>query len=140
MIDDYTLCVKYCGLADDDAVCFNHQIRKCNGICAHQEDVETYNKRAKEITKKHAYQKANFAIITAGRSPDERALVLVLNNKYVGSGYFDEYTQLNSIESFEEVVTKTAYYPDNDDIVRAWLKTNKPTIIALNKAIKDFHN
>jgi len=131
MIDEYTLCIKYCGLADAEAVCFNHQIKKCNGICAKLEEVEIYNKRAIEITKKHAYKQSSFAIITAGRTPEERAMMLVLNNKYVGSGYFDEYTQLNAIEDFEEVVTKTDYYPDNDDIVRAWLKVNKPKIVIL---------
>lgn len=136
MINEYTLCIRYCGLTETDSVCFNHQIKKCNGICAHQEDVSIYNKRAAEITKKHAYQHANFAIITAGRNPDEKAMVLILNNKYVGSGYFDEYTSLNTIEDFEEVVTKAEYYPDNDDIVRAWLKVNKPKIIELDKAVQ----
>lgn len=131
MIDEYTLCIKYCGLADAEAVCFNHQIKKCNGICAQQEEVEVYNKRAIEITKKHAYKQTSFAIISAGRTPEEKAMVLVLNNKYVGSGYFDEYTQLNSIADFEEVVTKTDYYPDNDNIVRGWLKANKPKIVSL---------
>jgi len=131
MIDEYTLCIKYCGLADAEAVCFNHQIKKCNGICAKQEEVEVYNKRAIEITKKHSYKQASFAIISAGRTPEEKAMVLVLNNKYVGSGYFDEYTQLNSIADFEEVVTKTDYYPDNDNIVRGWLKANKPKIVSL---------
>jgi DNA polymerase-3 subunit epsilon len=131
MIDEYTLCIKYCGLADAEAVCFNHQIKKCNGICAQQEEVEVYNKRASEITKKHSYKQASFAIISAGRTPEEKAMVLVLNNKYVGSGYFDEYTQLNSIADFEEVVTKTDYYPDNDNIVRGWLKANKPKIVSL---------
>ena len=58
-------------------------------------------------------------------------MVLVLNNKYLGSGYFDEYTQLHSIADFEEVVTKTDYYPDNDNIVRGWLKANKPKIVSL---------
>lgn len=132
MIDNYTLCIKYCGLTDSDAVCFNHQIKKCNGICAQQEEVDVYNKRAQEIIKKHAYSHANFAIITNGRTPDERSLVLVLKNKFVGAGYFDEYTQLNTINDFEEVVTKSDYYPDNDDLVRSWLKANKPKIILLD--------
>jgi DNA polymerase-3 subunit epsilon len=139
MIDEFTLCIKYCGLADEDAVCFNHQIKKCNGICAHQEEVEVYNKRAAEITKKHVYQQANFAIVTAGRTADEKALVLILNNKYIGSGYFDEFTPLNAIEDFEEVVTKSEYYPDNDDIVRSWLKINKPKTIALDKVMRAYH-
>lgn len=136
MIDTYTLCVKFCGLADEDAVCFNHQIKKCKGICAHEEEVELYNKRADELIKKHSYAEANFAIITGGRTPEERAMVLVLQNKYIGSGYFDEYTPLSNLSDFEEVVTKSTYYPDNDDLVRTWLKTNKVKIISLKGVAK----
>lgn len=132
MIDAHNLCIKYCGLADSEAVCFNHQIKKCNGICAQQEEIVIYNKRALEITQKHAYKAPSFAIITGGRTADERSMVLIINNRYVGAGYFDEYTQLSTLEDFEEVVTKTEYYPDNDVIVRGWLKTNKPKIILLN--------
>jgi DNA polymerase-3 subunit epsilon len=131
MIEEFTLCIKYCGLVEATAVCFNHQIKKCNGICAQEEEIEIYNQRASVIIKKHAYQKPNFAIITVGRTPEERAMVLVLNNKFVGTGYFDEYTPLHCIEDFEEVVSKTDYYPDNDDIVRSWLKKNNPKIILL---------
>ncbi|HRG57384.1 MAG TPA: exonuclease domain-containing protein [Bacteroidia bacterium] len=131
-IDEYTLCIKYCGLTVEDSVCFNHQIKKCNGICAYEEEIEIYNKRAFELINKHSYQQANFAVITAGRSQDEKALILVLNNKYIGAGYFDEYTQLNNIDDFIDVVVKTDYYPDNDDIVRSWLKLNKVKIIPLN--------
>lgn len=136
MIAENTLCIKYCGLADTDSVCFNHQIKKCNGICAGQEEVAVYNKRAIEITKKNIYKSSNFAIILAGRTIDEKAMVLVINNKYTGSGYFDEYTPLTNLEDFKEVVTPTEYYPDNDAIVRGWLKVNKPVIIDFDKSKK----
>ena len=132
IIDENKLCIKYCGLADNDAVCFNHQIKKCNGICAHEEEVEIYNKRAFEIVKKHAYKHPNFAIITVGRTPEERAMVLILNNRFVGSGYFDEFVQLSSKEDFLDVIVKSDYYPDNDDLVRSWLKNNHPKIIYFN--------
>jgi DNA polymerase-3 subunit epsilon len=131
LIDEFTLCIKYCGLAENDSVCFNHQIKKCNGICANAEDVEVYNRRAVEIVKKHVYKNKSFAIITQGRRLEERAMVLVLNNKYVGFGYIDEYTQLNTIDEFEEHITKSDYFPDNDDLVRSWLKKNKPNILVL---------
>jgi DNA polymerase-3 subunit epsilon len=133
IIDEYQLCIKYCGLADNEAVCFNHQIKKCNGICANEEEVEVYNKRALEIVKKHAYKQPNFAIITVGRTPEERAMVLILNNRFVGSGYFDEFVQLNSKEDFLDVIVKSDYYPDNDDLVRSWLKNNQPKIIYFNR-------
>ena len=131
MIDAYTLCVKFCGLTDAEAVCFNHQIKKCNGICANEETAAVYNKRALEIIKKHSYKHPDFAIITEGRTSDEKSLMLIINNKYFGTGYFDEYTQLNSIADFKELVAKAAYYPDNDDLIRSWLKKNNPKMIVL---------
>jgi len=130
-IDEFTLCIRYCGLTDSSSVCFNHQIKKCNGICAYEEAIEVYNKRANEIIKKHSYKNKSFAIITAGRVSDERVMVLVINNQYVGFGYFDEYAQLNSVEDFEEIVNKSEYFPDNDDLIRSWLKKNKPRIVIL---------
>lgn len=42
-LDDHALCLRYCGLTEDDAVCFNHHIKKCNGICAGEEEPEEYN-------------------------------------------------------------------------------------------------
>jgi DNA polymerase-3 subunit epsilon len=125
------LCIKFCGLADSEAVCFNHQIKKCNGICANEEAAAVYNKRALEIIKKHSYKHPYFAIITEGRTSDEKSLMLIINNKYFGTGYFDEYAQLNSIADFKELVAKAAYYPDNDDLIRSWLKKNNPKMIVL---------
>ena len=86
------MCVKFCGLTDAEAVCFNHQIKKCNGICANEETAAVYNKRALEIIKKHSYKHPDFAIITEGRTSDEKSLMLIINNKYFGTGYFDDVT------------------------------------------------
>ncbi len=36
LIEEHTLCLRYCGLTGEDAVCFNHQIKSCNGICAEE--------------------------------------------------------------------------------------------------------
>lgn len=48
-IDQYELCLSYCGLTESDAICFNHHIKKCNGICAGVEEAEVYNQRAKKL-------------------------------------------------------------------------------------------
>ena len=123
-LDEYTLCLRYCGLTDNDAVCFNHQIKKCNGICCGQEEVETYNKRANELLKYYTFEKSNFVIIDKGRTNDERSLVLIEHGHYAGFGYFDASTQINSPEEFKSIVKKTNYYPDADDLVKSFLKQN----------------
>jgi DNA polymerase-3 subunit epsilon len=39
-IESSQLCLRYCGLNSESAVCFNYQIKKCQGICAGEENVE----------------------------------------------------------------------------------------------------
>ncbi|MGZ4060252.1 MAG: exonuclease domain-containing protein [Bacteroidia bacterium] len=124
LIDEHTLCLRYCGLTDDEAVCFNHQIKKCNGICEEQEEIEIYNKRANEILKRYVFEQPDFAIIHSGRTHDERSVVLIEKGHFSGYGYFDEYTQISSKEDIKNIVKSVSYYPDADDLVKGWMKTN----------------
>ena len=130
-LDEYKLCLRYCGLTDDDAICFNHQIKKCNGICSGQEEIEIYNKRAKTILDSYIFVKPNFVIIDKGKVPGEKAVILIENSHYAGFGYFDSTLQISSSEEFKGIIKKADYYPDADILVRGWLKVNKPKIIAL---------
>ena len=111
LLDENTLCLRYCGLTDSEAICFNHQIKKCNGICAGQEDIGDYNKRANEILLRYIFEHPDFVLIDKGRTNEERSLILIENGHYNGFAYFDESTQLNSKEDFENMVKHVNYYP-----------------------------
>lgn len=124
LLDENVLCLRYCGLTDSEAICFNHQIKKCNGICAGEEEIEIYNKRANEILKHYIFEHPNFVIIDKGKTTDERSLILIENGHFAGFGYFDEYAQLNSKEDFKNIIKQANYYPDADDLVKSWLKQN----------------
>jgi DNA polymerase-3 subunit epsilon len=124
LIDEHMLCLRYCSLTNEDAVCFNHQIKKCNGICAEQEESVLYNKRANEILKKYIFTDSNFVLIDKGRTQEERAIILIENGHYAGYGYFDVMAQIHSAEDFKTFVKRIDYYPDADDIVRGWMKQN----------------
>ncbi|MDP1746556.1 MAG: GIY-YIG nuclease family protein, partial [Bacteroidota bacterium] len=130
-LDEHTLCLRYCGLTDDEAICFNHQIKKCNGICAEQEEIEMYNKRAKAILENYIFAKPNFVIIDKGKMPGEQSVILIENRHYAGYGYFDSTAQISSPEEFKGIIKKATYYPDADDLVRGWIKGNKPKIISI---------
>lgn len=125
LLDEHTLCLRYCGLTDTDAICFNHQIKKCNGICAEQEEVEVYNKRVNEILKNYIFPEADFVIIDKGRNPEECSVVLIEKGHFAGYGYFDSTEQINNPDEFKTLVKRCTYYPDADDIVRGWMKQNK---------------
>ena len=124
-IDEYTLCLRYCNLTSEDSVCFNHQIKKCNGICDEQEEIKTYNKRAKEIIDSLVFTNKHFALLDHGRTPTERSLILIENGHYVGYGYIDSFQTISSLDECKDLVTKSLYYPDADDLIRGFLKNNR---------------
>lgn len=136
-IDEHTLCLRYCGLTDNTAVCFNHQIKKCNGICSEQEDVEIYNKRIQAILERYIYLHSNFALIDKGKTDEERSVIVIENGCYRGYGYVGEYEQVSSLEDFKNLIQKSVYYPDADDLVKSWMKRNKCKMIPFHVAVEE---
>ncbi len=124
-VDEYQLCLRYCGLTGEESICFNHQIKKCNGICNCEEEAEVYNKRAKEIIKNVTYSDPNFLILDRGRTNEERSLILIEDSKYKGYGYIDSSHQITTLEDCKDIIKHSVYYPDSDELVKSWVRTAK---------------
>lgn len=121
-IEEFTLCINHCGLASKESVCFNHHIKKCNGICAGKEEVDTYNARAGKILSHYLTPEENFILIDRGRNENECSFILVENRKYSGYGYLDASCTASCPEDFKSFMTKSSYYPDADVLLRGWMK------------------
>lgn len=121
-IDEYSLCLKHCGLSEDE-ICFNHQIKKCRGICAQLEEIEEYNKRPLKLVDEFSFGNQSFMVVDKGRRPDEQSLILIENGHYAGYGYFDSSTQMQNPAELKEVIKHTTYYADQDNLVRGYLKS-----------------
>lgn len=132
-IDDHALCMRYAGLTSEDAVCFNHQIKKCNGICNGEEEIEDYNKRANGILEEYIFKDPDFVLIDKGRNHEERSLVLIEKGRFAGYGYIGESDTFSNIEEAKSYINTVSYYPDADDLVRGWLKKNKIKKIVFSK-------
>jgi DNA polymerase-3 subunit epsilon len=124
-IEEHALCLRYCGLTGEESVCFNHQIKSCNGICAGEEEKEIYNERANKVLETNAFPKQDFVLIDRGRTHEERSLILVEGGKYKGYGYYDQSHQMASEEDLKYVATNKTYYPDCDNLVRGWMRNSK---------------
>jgi len=124
-IDTQVLCLQYCALTSEGSICFNHQIKKCNGICCGEEEIEEYNERARTILSEYLFEDANFVIIDKGRTHEERSVILIEDRKYAGFGYLDQYSQANSAEEIKDLVKLKHHYPDTNDLIRGWCKKNK---------------
>lgn len=124
IMDEHTLCLQFCGLTEEGSVCFDHQIKKCNGICAGKEATVLYNARAREVLEQYLYTHSSFVIIDKGRSPGEKSVILIENNHVAGYGYFDKSAEIHSPQDFVGFVKRYTFYPDANDLVRGFLKQN----------------
>ena len=131
-IDDYHLCLRYCGLTSGEAICFNHQLKKCFGVCNGQENVQDYNKRAIEIVEANTYQRQNFILMDRGRNNEEESLILIDKGNYKGFGYLDNTMAYSSPNDLKELIKPVNYYPDSDLLIKGWLKKNKIKKIVLD--------
>jgi len=131
-IESKQLCMRYCGLSSEESVCFNHQIKKCNGICAGKESVEDYNYRASQIIKEYSYNKPTFLILDRGRHHQERAFIYIRDYTYQGYGYLDESAQINCPDDVNSYLTCKQIHPDDNDIVRSWMRLKKREVLYLS--------
>ena len=142
LLDKHELCLKYCGLTSEEAICFNHQIKKCNGICADLEEVDIYNERAQSLLNDYLFKLKNFVILDKGRTANEHSVVLIENSHYKGYGYYDSFEQISNPEEFKGFIKTSIYYPDADNLIRQFLNKGKKTVIDLetpmNKASREF--
>jgi DNA polymerase-3 subunit epsilon len=131
-VDKNELCLRFCHLTQDTSICFNHQIKKCRGICVDEEDHLTYNKRANKIIEEIIFRNKNFILIDKGKNSDEKSIVVIENGHYYGSGYIDQNTALYSFEDCKENARKSIFYPDSDMLIRGYLKKNKLKMLVFN--------
>lgn len=136
-IDSHELCLRYCGLTGDEAICFNHQIKKCNGICAELEEINVYNKRAFSILDRHLFKQKNFAIIDKGRNAGEHSVILIENAHYAGYGYYDTFEQISHPEELKGFVRRSHFYPDADNLIRHFVKEGKRKIVNMDPTMTD---
>lgn len=136
-IDAHSLCLRYCGLTDEESVCFNHQIKKCNGICAQKETVEDYNQRANLVLQNYKLPHENFVLLDKGRRAGEQSFVWVKNGRYAGFGYLDESTVLNNPEDLSDYLFASKYFPDADNLIRTFIRAGKGKLKPLQSAKED---
>ena len=130
-IELHELCLRHCGLTSEESVCFNHQIKKCRGVCAEEEPADEYNRRARRVLQENSFSSKDFVIFDRGRNMNEQAIILIENSRFAGYGYIDQDEQVTSTEELKGFVNRTAYYPDADNLVKQFLRQGKRRVMEL---------
>jgi DNA polymerase III subunit epsilon len=125
----FTLCEEKIHVTGDtNRKCFFYSMQECYGACRGEETIAEYNVRANE-----AYDyliktfEENFIIVTEGRSPSEKGLVLIEDGQYRGYGYIDENEVKYGIEELKEAIEIRYSTPESNQIIIQYLSEHPRT-------------
>ncbi len=133
--EKFQLCPRFCGLQKSKAGCFHHQIKKCKGICAGEEEVESYNKRV-QIAIDSIELKEDFIIVGDGPTPDKKSVVLVEEGVYRGFGYFDVECAEDHYDFYSDCVKSYANNSDVQRIIRWYMNRSSNGVIYRSEKVE----
>lgn len=119
----YELCLKHCYLENKSGACFDYHLSQCYGACIGEEDVESYNERARQAMNvlDNNFLEPNFFLLDKGRESAENSVVLVENGEYQGYG-FVETAELNGhLEELRDAIKWQEHNPEVMRILQGFL-------------------
>lgn len=125
IVEEYELCQRLAGVISGQGACFHHSIHRCKGACIGEEPAEQYNVRANLALSGLRFDSESFIIIDAGRSLEERSVILVENGCYKGFGFVDINEAFSKPSELRERVGNYADNRDIRQILRSYLKRKK---------------
>jgi DNA polymerase-3 subunit epsilon len=106
-----------------NGACFDYQVHRCKGACLGLESPEVYNARVDAAIESFSFEHDSFVLVGKGRQENERTVVCVENNRYLGFGYIDDTFSAQTLQDFKEVIKP---YQDNIDvqqIIRGYMRS-----------------
>ncbi len=122
LCEDHLLCPKYCHLQTAAERCFHFQIKKCNGICCKKELPEYYNLRVKEALSTLGSVRDNIVIEGAGRTPNEKSVVIIKDGVYKGFGFVNAKKKITLESRLEKVILPQKDNRDIQSILRRYFR------------------
>ena len=122
----YGLCARLCHLQPGNGACFHYHIKQCYGACAGKEGVESYNERAQAAKERlSTVFEENFFLIDCGRTPEERAVVLVEDGSYRGFGYVEANDLNGQPEQLRDAIKPYPGNPETTRLIQRYESKNK---------------
>ena len=84
-----------------------------------------YNKKRSLPGKKVKFGHENMVLVDRGRSPGEKSVVLIEDNRYRGFGYTDLANQINNTEILRTLVTRSKYHESQNVIIKEYLSSHR---------------
>lgn len=118
----HELCPKFCHLQENAESCSHYSIRNCRGICRGKEAIVTYNDRVKSAIKAEKEKNKNIIIPEKGRTPNERAFVLLAEGQYKGYGFIEKTEPIQGLDDLENFLERKRENVDTKRIINWYLR------------------
>jgi DNA polymerase-3 subunit epsilon len=114
----FELCGKLCHFDSSVFACFRHAIKQCHGACIGFEAPEDYNIRAEAAMRliKRGLE-GSFLITEPGRTPEEQAIVGVLDGRFAGYAFFEKAFMSGADADVWDVLKRPGPDPEAERII-----------------------
>ena len=84
-----------------------------------------YNSRVRPLLDASDFSNPDMVLIDKGRNIEEKAIVLIENDNYVGYGYADLDYQIENREVLHNIISAPKFYDIQNKIIKKYLKNHK---------------
>ena len=71
------------------------------------------------------YKFKNMLLVDKGRDIDEKSVIVIKNNNYIGYGFFTLNHQISNFDVLDSLIVKNEYIENSKDVILKYLKKNK---------------
>jgi len=123
-VQKYALCKKLVSLESGSGPCFDYHLNLCSGACIGEEDKEIYNSRVSAWLEGYHWESPDFYIPLPGRERNEKAFILIRENRLRGYGFIEQEAEVREAEELERYLIPAEDNLDNRMILFKWLHQN----------------
>lgn len=127
--EEFGLCGKLSGKENGSGACFGFHLKQCQGACLGQESPEEYNVKVEEaIPFLGIAFDEDFLLIDEGRHEQEKAVVLVENNRFQGFGFISTDDGYQDLEELKNAIDPYPHTPENLGIIQRYMSKSKAKV------------
>lgn len=89
------------------------------------DSIKKNNTNINLLIKDLSYKFKNMLLIDKGRDIDEKSVIVVKNNNYVGYGFFTLNHQISNFEVLDSLIVKNEYIENSKEVILKYLKKHK---------------
>ena len=121
----YVLCEQFSSLKQGVSEgCFGLQLKTCLGACVGKESVENYNKRVDLLLEEQSFKEDSFYILEQGRVRNEKGIVFIYKNQYVGFGFIDYHSLKAENKFWKQVIDVQKEDKDALQLISTYMRKN----------------